>query len=147
PAPLYHAAPLTFSVGVQALGGTVVVMERFDAAQALALIERHRITHGQFVPTMFVRMLKLPEEVRRRYDLSSLRGVIHAAAPCPVQVKRAMIEWWGPIIFEYYSGTEGSGVCLITSEEWLKKPGSVGRTILGVAHIVGEDGEELPNGQ
>jgi len=147
PAPLYHAAPLGYGCNIQRQGGEVVIMDHFDAEGALAAIERHRITHGQFVPTMFVRMLKLPEATRRRYDLSSLRTVIHAAAPCPVHVKQAMIEWWGPIIYEYYAGTEGNGVCLITSEEWLKKPGSVGRTIFGTAHIVGEEGKELPDGQ
>jgi len=147
PAPLYHAAPLTFSVGVQALGGTVVVMERFDAAQALALIERHRVTHGQFVPTMFVRLLKLPEDERRRHDLSSLRVAVHAAAPCPVPAKEQMIAWWGPVLVEYYAGTEGNGVTFIGSEEWLDHRGSVGRSLGPPLHICDEAGEELPVGE
>jgi long-chain acyl-CoA synthetase len=147
PAPLYHAAPLGWSMAGQRKGATIVVMERFDAEQVLALVERHRVTHAQFVPTHFVRMLKLPPEARTRYDLSSLRMVVHAAAPCPVPVKREMIEWLGPIVHEYYSGSEGVGFCTIGSEEWLAHPGSVGRAVLGVAHIVGEDGEELPPGE
>jgi long-chain acyl-CoA synthetase len=147
PAPLYHAAPLTFSAGVQALGGTVVAMERFDAAQALALIERYRVTHGQFVPTMFVRMLKLPEEERRRHDLSSLRMAVHAAAPCPIPAKEQMIAWWGPVLVEYYAGTEGNGVTFIRSEEWLGHRGSVGRSLGAPLHICDEAGEEVPIGE
>ena len=145
--PLYHAAPLRWAMAVQQLGGTVVVMERFDAEEALRLIERYRITHATFVPTHFVRMLKLPPEIRERYDVSSLRAVVHAAAPCPVPVKRAMIEWFGPIVHEYYSGTESCGITALSSEEWLKKPGSVGRAVLGKVHIVGDDGDELPVGE
>ena len=132
PAPLYHAAPLGYVLAVQSWGGTVVMMEKFDAEQALALIESHRVTHSQWVPTMFVRMRKLPEEARARYDLSSHRVAIHAAAPCPVEVKREMIDWWGPILYEYYAGTESSGSTFITSEDWLTHPGSVGRAALGV---------------
>jgi long-chain acyl-CoA synthetase len=147
PAPLYHAAPLAFCVLTQRFGGTVVVMERFDPAEALALIERHRVTHSQWVPTMFVRLLRLPDEERTRYDLSSHELAIHAAAPCPVPVKRQMIEWWGPILFEYYAGTEGNGSTSITSEEWLERPGSVGRARAGSVHIIGPDGEELPPGE
>lgn len=147
PAPLYHAAPLSYSMFVQRSGGAAVIMEKFDPEEALALIERHRVTHSQWAPTMFIRMLKLPEETRRRYDLSSHRIAIHAAAPCPASVKRAMIDWWGPIIHEYYSGTEGVGVTMINSEEALKKPGSVGKPVIGVAHIIGEDGEELGPGR
>jgi len=146
PAPLYHAAPLGFVLTVQSWGGTVVMMEKFDAEQALALIERYHITHSQWVPTMFVRMQKLPPEARTRYDLSSHAVAIHAAAPCPVEVKRAMIEWWGPILFEYYAGTEASGSTFITSEDWLEHPGSVGRAALGVLHICDEEGNELPTG-
>ena len=131
---------------MQRLGATVVVMERFDPARGLELIERHRVTYAQFVPTMFVRMLRLPRPDRERYDVSSLQVVMHAAAPCPVAVKRQMIEWWGPIIHEYYSGTEDIGTAFITSEEWLAHPGSVGRP-LGECHIVGDDGEELPPGE
>jgi fatty-acyl-CoA synthase len=147
PAPLYHAAPLAYVLSVQSFGGTVVMMERFDAEQALQLIETYRVTHSQWVPTMFVRMLKLPAEVRARYDLSSHRVAIHAAAPCPVEVKRQMIEWWGPILYEYYAGTEGSGSTFITSEDWLEHPGSVGRAALGVLHICDEEGNELPVGE
>jgi long-chain acyl-CoA synthetase len=144
PAPLYHAAPLRWSMAVQQLGGTVVVMERFDAEQALAAIERYRVTHAQWVPTHFVRMLKLPDEARGRHDLSSLKSVWHAAAPCPVPVKQAMIDWWGPIIGEYYAGTEGNGFHAISSTEWLSHPGSVGRNLTTITHICGEDGTELP---
>jgi acyl-CoA synthetase (AMP-forming)/AMP-acid ligase II len=133
-------------MSMQRLGATVVVMERFDPRLCLELIERHRVTHAQFVPTMFVRLLALPEAERERYDLSSLQFVIHAAAPCPVPVKRRMLEWWGPIIHEYYSGTEDIGSTYITPEEWLAHPGSVGRP-LDECHIVGEDGEELPPGE
>jgi acyl-CoA synthetase (AMP-forming)/AMP-acid ligase II len=147
PAPLYHAAPLHFCMNVLRLGGTVVVMERFDPQQALALIERYRVTHSQWVPTMFIRLLKLPEVERRRYDLSSLRIAIHAAAPCPVSVKEQMIAWWGPILFEYYSATEGIGATVITSEEWLQHKGSVGRPLGATVHIVGDDGTELPIGE
>jgi long-chain acyl-CoA synthetase len=146
PAPLYHAAPLVTSMSLQRVGATVVVMERFDPRQCLELIERHRVTQAQFVPTMFVRLLRLPKEERDRYDLSSLQSVTHAAAPCPVAIKREMLEWWGPIIYEYYSGTEDIGSTHITPEEWLAHPGSVGRP-LGECHIVGEDGTELPTGQ
>jgi fatty-acyl-CoA synthase len=124
------------------------MMESFSPEGALAAIERYRVTHSQWVPTMFVRMLKLPAEVRERYDVSSLRVAIHAAAPCPVDVKRAMIEWWGPVLYEYYSATEGIGITFIDSEQWLARPGSVGRDgVLGIAHIVGEDGRDLPPGE
>ena len=143
PAPLHHAAPIGFSLTTQRLGGTVVLMERFEPEAMLAAIERYRVTHVQLVPTMFVRLLKLPPELRARYDLSSLRRVVHAAAPCAPDVKRAMIDWWGPIIDEYYSGTEGVGITYITSSEWLAHPGSVGRTILGEVHIVDESGNEV----
>lgn len=148
PAPVYHAAPLRFAAGiVHRTGGTVVMMERFDAERALAAIEEYRVTHSQWVPTMFVRALKLPAEVRERYDLSSLKVAIHAAAPCPVEVKRAMIDWWGPILQEYYAATEANGVTLIDAAQWLAKPGSVGRAGLGVIRICGDDGEELPTGE
>jgi acyl-CoA synthetase (AMP-forming)/AMP-acid ligase II len=143
PAPLYHSAPLAFTMATTRLGATAVVMERFDPELCLQLIERHRITVAQFVPTMFVRMLKLPVEVRDRYDLSSLRSAIHAAAPCPVDVKMQMIDWWGPIIYEYYAGTEGFGGTRITAPEWLLHKGSVGQA-LPTLHIVGPDDEDLP---
>jgi acyl-CoA synthetase (AMP-forming)/AMP-acid ligase II len=146
PAPLYHSAPLVWSMTAQRMGGTVVVMERFDPEECLALIEEHNVTHAQFVPTMFVRMLKLSEEVRQSYDVSSLRSVVHAAAPCAPEVKRRMIEWWGPVIHEYYSGTEGMGMTWITAAEALTHPGSVGRAIWGEVHVCGDDGEDLPTG-
>ncbi|MCW2717465.1 acyl-CoA synthetase [Pseudonocardia sp.] len=146
PAPLYHAAPLRFSATVQAVGGTVVVMERFDPEGALTAVERFRATHSQWVPTMFVRMLKLPAEVRERYDVSSLRVAIHAAAPCPVDVKRAMIGWWGPVLYEYYAATEGVGITFIDTPQWLAHPGSVGRGgVLGDIRICDDDtGAVLP---
>ena len=144
PAPLHHSAPLRWSMAVQQTGGTVVVMERFDPEEALRLIERHKVTHAQWVPTHFVRMLKLPAEARARYDLSSLKAVWHAAAPCPIPVKEAMIDWWGPIVGEYYAGTEGNGFCAISADEWLAHKGSVGRNLTSVTKICGEDGEELP---
>ncbi len=147
PAPLYHAAPLRFTMGIHRTGGTVIVMEHFDPEQALALIERYRATTSQWVPTMFVRMLKLPEEVRAKYDVSSLNVAIHAAAPCPVPVKEQMIEWWGPVLHEYYAGTEGNGFVYTNSVDWLEHKGTVGRSITGVLHIVDEDGEEVPVGQ
>jgi long-chain acyl-CoA synthetase len=146
PAPLYHAAPAGWTTGVHRLGGTAVIMDKFDPIETLALIERHRVTHVQFVPTHMVRLLKLSEEERAQFDLSSLQVVIHAAAPCPVEVKQACMSWLGPIIHEYYSGSEGVGFCAIGPEEWLAHPGSVGRSLLGPVHIVDEQGEELgPN--
>jgi long-chain acyl-CoA synthetase len=147
PAPLYHAAPLRWSMLVQRLGGTVIAMEKFDAELALQLIERYRVTAGQFVPTHFVRMLKMPEEVRRRYDVSSLRTAIHAAAPCPIPIKEQMIAWWGPILWEYYAGTESNGLTAIASDEWLRKPGSVGRSVVGTARVCDDHGDPLPTGE
>lgn len=147
PAPLYHSAPLQFCIAVTRFGGTVVVMERFDAEDALRLIQEHGVTHAQFVPTMFVRMLKLPDDVRTSYDVGSLQVAIHAAAPCPVPVKRQMIDWWGPIIMEYYAATEGTGATMISSEEWLAHPGSVGRPFNSTVHVLDEDGNELPQGE
>lgn len=147
PAPVYHAAPLRFCAVVQSLGGTVVLMERFDPREALAAIERYRVTHSQWVPTMFVRMLKLGEQVRDQYDLSSHRVAVHAAAPCPVEVKQAMIDWWGPIVHEYYGATEAHGLTVIDPRSWLQRPGSVGRAALGVIHICDSEGTELPAGE
>jgi long-chain acyl-CoA synthetase len=144
PAPLYHAAPLGWSMAVQALGGTVILMERFNEEKALEYIEKYKVTCAQWVPTHFVRMLKLPPETRARYDVSSLKKVFHAAAPCPIPVKEAMIDWWGPIIQEYYAGTEGNGFCVITSEEWLNKKGSVGRSMTAELKICDEAGEPVP---
>jgi long-chain acyl-CoA synthetase len=147
PAPLYHSAPTLGTLAALRLGGTVVIMERFDAEETLAYIERYGITHAQFVPTMFVRMLKLEPDVRAKYDVSSLRHAVHAAAPCPVPVKEAMIDWWGPVLFEYYAGTEGAGCNAITAEEWLTHKGSVGRAVLGEVHILDDQFTELPAGE
>ena len=147
PAPLYHAAPLRFNMSVMRLGGTCVVMEHFDAEEFLRLVAKHGITHSQLVPTMFVRFLKLPDEVRLKYDVSSLRCAIHAAAPCPIPTKEKMIEWWGPIIWEYYAGTEGNGLTICNSTEWMAHKGTVGRAIVGTLRICDEDGKELPQGE
>jgi acyl-CoA synthetase (AMP-forming)/AMP-acid ligase II len=147
PAPLYHAAPLRFCLGAHRLGCTIVVMERFDAERALAAIQDHDVTWSQWVPTMFVRMLKLPEEVRGRYELSSLVSAVHAAAPCPVEVKRQMIEWWGPVLHEYYAGTEGNGLTYTNSQDWLEHPGTVGKALLGEVIILDDDGNEVPVGE
>jgi long-chain acyl-CoA synthetase len=122
-------------------------MEHFDAEQALALIDKYKVTHSQWVPTMFVRMLKLDPAVRAKYDVSSMEVAIHAAAPCPIPVKQQMIEWWGPVLFEYYAGTEGNGSTMIKSDEWLRKPGSVGRAIANELHICDDEGNELPTGE
>ena len=147
PGPIYHAAPLRWCGAIQALGGTVVMMKRFDAELALQAIQDRRVSHAQFVPTMFVRMLQLPQDIRDRYDISSLRVAIHAAAPCPVEVKQKMIDWWGPVLVEYYAGTEGNGMTAIDSGTWLAKPGTVGRPIYGAVRICADDGTELPAGQ
>jgi len=147
PAPLYHAAPLRFNMMCGALGGTSIVMEHFDAEEFLRLVEKYRVTQSQLVPTMFVRMLKLPEEVRKKYDVSSLKGAVHAAAPCPADVKAKMIEWWGPILIEYYAGSEGNGVTVSTSQDWLTHRGTVGRAVVGEVKILDDDGNELPVGE
>ncbi|MBI2703340.1 fatty-acid--CoA ligase FadD4 [Mycobacterium gordonae] len=146
PAPLYHTAPSVWSLTVQAAGLTTVVMEKFDPEGTLDAIQRYRVTHGQFVPALFVRMLKLPEAVRNSYDVSSLKRVMHAAAPCPVLIKKQMIEWWGPIVDEYYASSEAIGSTLITAEDWLAHPGSVGKPMMGAVHILDRDGKELPPG-
>ncbi len=146
PAPLYHAAPLRYCIAVHQFGGTVIVMEKFDPERYLQLIEAHRVTHSQVVPTMFVKLLKLPDEVRHRHDLSSLKAVIHAAAPCPIEVKERMIDWFGEKIFEYYSATEGAGFTAISPAEWLCKKGSVGKSLLGEIRILDEAGNRLPPG-
>ncbi|WP_397505239.1 acyl-CoA synthetase [Qipengyuania sp. R86523] len=147
PAPLYHAAPIGWCTTAQRLGGTVVVMEKFDPEHALETIEKYKVTDSQWVPTHFVRMLKLDPEVRTRYDLSSHQRALHAAAPCPVPIKREMIEWWGPIINEYYAGSEGVGMTLIKAEDWLTHPGSVGKAIHGTLHVCDAEGGEVPAGQ
>ena len=146
PAPLYHAAGVNYTMAVQRVGAAAIVMRRFDAEAVLRLIETHRVTHAQFVPTMFVRMLKLPDAVRRKFDVSSLRCVIHAAAPCPVDVKHQMMTWFGPIIHEYYGGTEGFAGTTIDPQEWLAHPGSVGKPFSPV-HVVSDAGVELPVGE
>lgn len=146
PAPLYHAAPLRWCMAVHRLGGAVVLMEHFDAEAALAAIERYRVTHSQWVPTHFVRLLKLPPEIRSKYDLTTHAAAIHGAAPCAVHTKEAMMAWWGPIIHEYYGGTEGAGLCVIDPEEWLSHRGSVGRAIVGRLRICDPEGDALPVG-
>ena len=147
PAPLYHAAPLRFNMSVHAVGGTTVIMEHFDAENYLRFVEQYKVTHTQLVPTMFIRMLKLDEAVRTRYNVSSLETAIHAAAPCPVPTKKAMIEWWGPVIHEYYAGTEGNGFVYCNSEMWLAHPGSVGTALQGIVHILDDEGNEVPQGE
>jgi long-chain acyl-CoA synthetase len=144
PAPLYHAAPLRWSMAVHRFGGTVVVMDKFDPEDALQAIQTYQVSHSQWVPTHFIRMLKLPKDVRKRYDLSTLRLAVHAAAPCPVPVKEAMIDWWGPILIEYYGGTEGNGLTLIDTAQWLAHRGSVGKAVSGKLHILDDDGHVLP---
>jgi long-chain acyl-CoA synthetase len=144
PAPLYHAAPLRFSMAVHQLGGTVVVMERFDPENALSVIEQYGVTHAQWVPTHFVRMLKMPANIREKYSISSLRCAFHAGAPCPIDIKQRMIDWWGPIIHEYYSCTELNGFTAATAQEWLARKGTVGRAIVGKIRICDSEGEPLP---
>ncbi len=146
PAPLYHAAPLRWCGAIHAHGGTVVMLRKFDSERCLRAIQEHRVTHAQFVPTMFVRMLQLPDAVRSAYDVSSLRVAVHAAAPCPVEVKQKMIDWWGPILVEYYAGTEGNGMTMIDSKTWATKPGTVGKAVLGILHVCDDDGTELQAG-
>jgi acyl-CoA synthetase (AMP-forming)/AMP-acid ligase II len=147
PAPLYHAAPLRFSLAITASGGTAVIMSRFDAGKALDLLQHRRITLSQWVPTMFRRMLDLPDERRAAFSAPAHRAAWHAAAPCPPDLKRAMIDWWGPIIHEYYSGSESVGLTALDTPEWLAHPGSVGRALKGRIRILGEDWQELPPGE
>ena len=147
PAPLYHTAPSVWSMSAQAGGITTVVLEKFDPEGCLEAIQRHRVTHGQFVPAMFTRMLKLPDSIRNSYDLSTLERVMHAAAPCPVEIKKQIIDWWGPIVDEYYASSEAIGSTLISAEEWLAHPGSVGKPMMCQIHILDQDGKELPPGQ
>jgi long-chain acyl-CoA synthetase len=147
PAPFYHAAPLRFCMSMHALGATIVAMENFDAETYLQLVEEYDITHSQVVPTMFVRMLKLDAVARSKYDMSSLEYVIHAAAPCPAPTKKSMIEWFGPVIHEYYAGSEGNGFVYCNSESWLAHEGTVGQAITGILHICDDNFEEVPQGQ
>jgi acyl-CoA synthetase (AMP-forming)/AMP-acid ligase II len=145
--PLYHAAPLKFNLGVQTMGGTSVVLKKFDAETALKAIQAHRVSHSQWVPTMFNRLLQLPESTRNAYDLSSHRVAIHAAAPCPVELKHKMLDWWGPILHEYYAGSESVGMTAIDSHQWLTHVGSVGQAVKGEIHIQGPDEQDLPAGE
>lgn len=147
PAPLYHAAPLRWTIGVMRRGGRVINMDRFDARECLDLVAKHRVTHIQFVPTMMIRLLKLPQEVRAGADISSIRRIVHAAAPMPAEAKQQFIDWWGAIVDEYYGGTESNGLTYAKCADWLENPGTVGQAALGVIHIIGPDGEELPPGQ
>ncbi|MEM7115172.1 MAG: acyl-CoA synthetase [Chloroflexota bacterium] len=147
PAPLYHAAPLVYNFVNMVFGGTSIIMKRFDAENALRTIEEFRPNYSQWVPIMFIRMLKLPAAIRNQYDVSSMKLALHAAAPCPIEIKEQMIDWWGPVIFEYYGASEGHGLTAITSEEWLLHKGSVGRAFLGTIHILDENGDELPAGE
>ena len=147
PAPLYHSAPLRYCTQFLRLGATVVVLERFDAEATLAAIEKYRITHSQWVPTMFVRMLKLEEAKRKAYDMSSLEVAVHAAAPCPIQIKEQMFEWWGPVLHEYYAGTEGNGFCYASPSDWMSHKGTVGKAVSGQLHIVDDEGNEVATGE
>lgn len=147
PAPLYHAAPLRWCMTVHKMGGTTIIVEKFDPEQALALIEKYKVNVSQWVPTHFNRMLKLPEEVRAKYDVSSLKSAVHAAAPCPVPVKEKMIDWWGPILMEYYAGSEGNGFTFINATDWLEHKGSVGKALIGTVRICDEDDNEVAIGE
>ena len=148
PAPMYHSAPNAYALFGAEVESTMVLQPRFDAEEFLRLVEKHRITHVQMVPTMFVRLLKLPEEVRRQYDVSSLTNIVHAAAPCPVEVKKSMIEWWGPVINEYYGSTENGAVTFVTSQEWIQRPGTVGTAIRNTeVRILADNGQPLPAGE
>ncbi len=147
PAPLYHAAPLQFTMAALRIGATAVIMDKFDPLDFLRAIEDHKVTHTQVVPTMMVRLAKMPVEIHSQFDTSTLQYMLHAAAPCPVDTKKQIIEWMGPIVYEYYAGTERNGFCAIDSNEWLAHPGSVGRSLIGKVHILDEDGNNLPPGK
>ena len=147
PAPLYHAGPLHYCMMTLYQGGTVVLMQRFSAETSLKLIERYRVTHSQWAPIMFIRLLKLPRALRESYDTTSMRVAVHSAASCPVDVKEAMLDWWGDVLLEYYASSEGVGLTMISAEEWLEHPGSVGKPAVGNVHIVGPDGTEQAPGE
>jgi len=147
PAPLYHSAPQAAVNLAISKGAKVIVMERFDPEHYLQLLQQYKVTHTQLVPTMFSRMLKLPDDVRKKYDTSSLEIAIHAAAPCPVQVKEQMIEWWGPIIHEYYGATEGLGFTACDTPQWLAHRGTVGKVLLGDLHVLDDEMNPVPKGQ
>jgi len=147
PAPLYHAGPLRFAMTAQRLGATVVVMDRFNAEAALDALERHRATHSFWVPTMFVRLLQLPPALRDGRSLAGHRVALHGGAPCPAEVKRQMMDWWGPVLHEFYGGSEGAAYVACRPDEWLARPGTVGRSLRGRIHVLAEDGSELPPGE
>jgi fatty-acyl-CoA synthase len=147
PAPLYHAAPMAYNMVNSMFGGTSLIMNKFEAAKSLEAIEKYKANYSQWVPIMFVRMLKLPKEDIERYDVSSMLLALHAAAPCPIEVKEKMIDWWGPVLFEYYGASEGNGLTAITSQEWLEHKGSVGKAFVGECFILDDDGNELPRGE
>ncbi|GAB5459014.1 MAG: acyl-CoA synthetase [Henriciella sp.] len=147
PAPLYHAGPLRWTLLVHQVGGTAIVMEKYDAEEALSLIEKHAITHGLFVPIHFIRMLKLDPARRDAFDVSSFRVAVHAGAPCPPDVKQSMIDWWGAIFYEYYAGSEANGFVASRPDDWRNHPGTVGRAVIATPHICDEDGEPLPVGE
>ena len=147
PAPLYHSSPIAWTTATHSLGGTVVMMDKFDPLEALQAIETYGVTGSQWVPTMFSRMLKLPAQSRAQFDLSTHKMAVHAAAPCPVKVKHQMMDWWGPILHEFYAGTDTDGMTYIGPQDWLEHPGSVGRPAGGGIHICNEKGEELPAGE
>ena len=147
PAPLYHAAPYYYNLVNMMFGGTSIIMSKFDPEKSLAYIEQYKANYSQWVPIMFVRMLKMDKAIRDKYDVSSMKLALHAAAPCPIEIKEKMIDWWGPVIFEYYGASEGMGMTAITAQEWLTHKGSVGRAIIGVPYILDEEGNELPTGE
>jgi long-chain acyl-CoA synthetase len=148
PGPLYHSAPNAFALRAGRLGGVLVMMPRFDPEEFLRVVQDEKIDTIFMVPTMFIRLMKLPEDVRKKYDMSSLRHIIHAAAPCPADVKTAMIDWWGPVIYEFYGSTESGAVTFANSEDALKKPGTVGKIASGAElRFLGDDGEILPQGE
>jgi acyl-coenzyme A synthetase/AMP-(fatty) acid ligase len=147
PGPLSHSLTLVSASLAHRVGATVVQMSRFDPKSFLSQVEKYRVSISQMVPMMFVRLLKMPQAERKAFDVSSLRSIFHATAPCAPAIKRAMIEWWGPILYDFYSGTEGLGGTIISSQEWLERPGSVGKPLWGTPHICSDDGRELPPGQ
>jgi len=147
PAPLYHAAPYYYNIVTMMFGGTSIIMDKFDPEKSLAYIEQYKANYSQWVPIMFVRMLKMDQAIRDKYDVSSMKLALHAAAPCPIPIKEKMIDWWGPVIFEYYGASEGLGMTAITSQDWLNHKGSVGKAIIGTPFILDDDGNELPSGE
>jgi len=147
PAPLYHAAPMAYNMVNTMFGGTSLIMDKFDAVKSLAAIEKYKANYSQWVPIMFVRMLKLPDAAIKKFDVSSMMLALHAAAPCPIEIKEKMIDWWGPVLFEYYGASEGNGLTAITSQEWLTHKGSVGKAFMGECFILDDEGKEVPRGE